>query len=123
MTFSKDSLDQIEDASNKAGFTMNYLEDDGTNSRPSFEFKICSPAGQDFREETYADDLENLIGNLSFIHRNFDCSEEAYIWLDDTGHGKNGAPHDMKDLYEDMEACKELLGNLADELRKIEREL
>ena len=38
--------------------------------------------------------------------------EEAYIWLDDSGHGKNGAPHDMKDVYEDMEACKSMLGEL-----------
>ena len=42
-------------------------------------------------------------------YENFDVSEEAYYWLDDSGHGKNGAPYDMKDVYEDMEECKEFI--------------
>ena len=37
---------------------------------------------------------------------------ETYLWLDSDGHGKNGAPYDMKDLYEDMEACREIIYEL-----------
>ena len=46
-------------------------------------------------------------------HESFDVSEEAYLWLDNFGHGKNGAPYDMKDVYEDMEEAKEEFGKLA----------
>lgn len=30
------------------------------------------------------------------------------MWLDNEGHGTNGTPYDMKDVYEDMEACEEM---------------
>ena len=46
-------------------------------------------------------------------YESFDVSEEAYLWLDSFGHGKNGAPYDMKDVYEDMEEAKEEFGKLA----------
>ena len=39
-------------------------------------------------------------------YNDFDVSYEAYLWLDNTGHGTNGAPHDMKAVYEDMEECE-----------------
>ena len=39
-------------------------------------------------------------------HQNFDVSEHAVIWLDESGHGVNGAPYDMKDVYEDFEWVK-----------------
>ena len=72
----------------------------------SYMFSKFSPAGQDFNFEIMADDL---IGNLEHHINGFDVSSETYIWLDQLGHGKNGAPHDMKDIYEDMEACKEMM--------------
>jgi len=46
-------------------------------------------------------------------YESFDASEEAYLWLDNSGHGKNGAPYDMKDVYEDMEEAKKEFGILA----------
>ena len=35
--------------------------------------------------------------------------------MDNTGHGKDGAPHDMKDVYEDMKTCHEYI----EEMRQI----
>lgn len=49
-----------------------------------------------------------LLNNIKDYYDNYDCSYEAYLWLDNTGHGTNGAPYDMKDVYEDMEACEEM---------------
>jgi len=76
-------------------------------------FGKYSPAGQDFR---FTVDCGNEIGDLSkSINRyfeNYDVSEEAYIWLDNTGHGKNGAPYDMKDVYEDMQACEQFIDDM-----------
>jgi hypothetical protein len=83
------------------------------------EFGKFSPAGQDFSINISANSLEDLADQIYDRYENFDCSEEAYIWLDNTGHGKNGAPYDMKDLYEDMEACQEMLGDLATKIQNI----
>lgn len=80
-------------------------EDDNT-----VRLSRSSPAGQDFG--IYVDlgnNLYDLKQNLAEQYTNYDVSEEAYLWLDNTGHGKNGAPHDMKDVYEDFAACRDYL--------------
>lgn len=81
-----------------------------------YENEICfgkfSSAGQDFNiavnvtPETEISDIQHDIWE---IYYNFDVSEETYLWLDSTGHGKNGAPYDMKDVYEDMEECQSFI--------------
>lgn len=79
-----------------------------------FEFEKWSPAGQDFCMSITADNMDDLIDKLYERYENYDPSEEAYLWLDEFGHGKNGAPYDMKDVYEDMEACQEMILELHD---------
>ena len=74
-----------------------------------WEFGKYSPAGQDFFFSVYANDIGELASNVLAYYDDFDVSYEAYIWLGDDGHGKNGAPYDMKDVYEDMEACEEYI--------------
>ncbi len=59
---------------------------------------------------------EEIIKGINKRINNFDCSEEAYIWLDNTGHGVNGAPYDMKEVYNDMEACLEMMKELHEQL-------
>ena len=85
----------------------------------SFEFSKLSPAGQDFyftRDVDYEDDEYYVFAELrDAVYRyweNFDVCEETYIWLDNTGHGMNGAPENMKDLYEDMQACEDMIYDL-----------
>jgi hypothetical protein len=72
-------------------------------------FSKYSPAGQDFGFSVNANTLGELLRKIGEYHYYYDPSEEAYLWLDDTGHGRNGAPYDMKDVYEDMESCKEYI--------------
>ena len=79
-------------------------------------FSQYSPAGQDFGFEVEAYTLEDLYRAVKYYYDGYDCSEEAVIWLDDSGHGKNGAPYDMKDVYEDMEACEKMVGDLVERL-------
>ena len=79
-------------------------------------FSKHSPAGQDFNIEITPGNLENIINELQERCDNFDCLEETYLWLDNTGHGINGAPYNMKDLYEYMESCLEMMEKLYDEL-------
>lgn len=97
MKFSKKLTNAIE----AAGFSI-YHEDGNV-----YDFGKYSSAGQDFH---FSIDTEEDIGSFSYnileYYNNFDVSEEAYYWLDDFGHGKNGAPYDMRDLYNDMEECE-----------------
>lgn len=85
----------------------------------NFTFQKFSPAGQDFNIEITATDLDEIVEKIRVKCDNFDCSEEAYLWLDNTGHGTNGAPYNMKDLYEDMEACLKMMKELYQELEQI----
>ena len=85
-----------------------------------FLFSKCSPLGKDFNVEITVDDdqededfvYENVCNAVYDFWDCYDVCEETYLWLDDTGHGKNGAPHDMKDLYEDMQACEDMIHDL-----------
>ena len=74
-------------------------------SDEGYFFSKPSPAGQDFNFETKGHSPQDVIDSILEVIQKFDCSEEAYLWLDNSGHGKNGAPYDMRDVYEDMEAC------------------
>ena len=73
----------------------------------SFEVDLDGVYGLD------EDDIVDLIiRNVCDTYESFDCSEQAYMWLDKSGHGTNGAPYDMKDVYEDMESIEENLRRL-----------
>lgn len=90
-----------------------YIEDESDNNI-CFDFGKYSPAGQDFHISAELENMEpdTLIDNIHARYSEFDVSSETYIWLDEFGHGTNGAPYDMKDLYEDMEACQEMIMDL-----------
>ena len=96
------------------GLEWSIKEDNG-----DFELEKYSPAGQDFNINISADTIEEFSEKLYERYNDFDASEETYLWLDNTGHGTNGAPYDMKDLYEDMEACQEMIRELAITIQNI----
>lgn len=78
----------------------------------SFYFSKYSPAGQDFGFEVEGEDLDEIASKIYDYYDDFDVSYETYLWLDGNGHGTNGAPYDMKDLYEDMQTCEEYVYEL-----------
>ena len=80
-----------------------------------------SLAGQDFSFDIDVTDFEEedditaadlFVEAIHAEYDGYDVSYEAYLWLDDEGHGKNGAPYDMRDVYDDMEAVKDMLWDL-----------
>jgi hypothetical protein len=78
------------------------LESDGV-----YRFYKYSYEGQDFSFAVdIGETMQEFADNILEYHNGFDVSEEAYYWLDNTGHGANGAPYDMRDVYNDMEECK-----------------
>lgn len=98
--------DRIVEIAEENGWKVDVESNDGDNF--SYEFSKYSPAGQDFNFEAEMEDnnVYALLNDIKDYYYNYDCSYEAYLWLDNTGHGTNGAPYDMKDVYEDMEACE-----------------
>lgn len=93
-----------------------YKNEDSTE----IEFSKYSPFGQDFHVSVDTEnDADAFLQNLYNFTNNFDISYEAYIWLDSTGHGKNGAPYEMIDVYKDMEDCLEMTKELLYELEQI----
>lgn len=83
----------------------------------TYSLSTFSPFGQDcYAEIDSENDADMFINNLRSYADDFDVSYEAYLWLDETGHGKSGAPYDMRDVYEDMEWWKNAMTELADAL-------
>lgn len=76
------------------------------NERKVVELSLerWSPAGRDicldfeFKDNTTKEQIsKEFIEN----YESYDVSYETYIWLDENGHGKNGAPYEMKGVLED----------------------
>ena len=78
-----------------------------------YRFSRYSSMGQDF---SFSIDIGKnhyeFLDNILEYYNMFDISYEAYLWLDEFGHGKNGAPYEMIDVYKDMEECKEFIYEL-----------
>ena len=69
---------------------------------------VESNDGDNFEAEMEDNNVYALLNDIKDYYDCYDCSYQTYLWLDKTGHGTNGAPYDMKEVYEDMEACEEM---------------
>ena len=79
-------------------------------------FSKHTSKGQEINLEIDKEDaptLADIAREVQHEYDTFDVSEKTYVWLDNTGHGKNGAPNDMRDVYNDMEEAKKEFGVLA----------
>lgn len=97
--------EKIKELAKSVGWTVLYDNDEN-----SVEFATTSLFGCDYRFSVELN--ENIVESVHERFSSFDTSTEAYKWLDSNGHGANGAPYDMKDLYEDMETIAEKLDEL-----------
>lgn len=106
----KNLLSSIE---NKFNLTATHYEDS-----ECIIFETYTPQGQDVNIEVNfnlkSDNAEDIRNNLIELYEDYDVSYNTYIWLDEFGNGKNGAPEDMRDLYNDMEWVKNLHKQIAD---------
>lgn len=86
------------------------LEWNVTTNGNYINFQRYSSAGQDFNITiNLTEDFENFCDELYEYYNSYDPSEEAYIWLDNSGHGVHGAPYEMIDVYNDMKECEGLI--------------
>lgn len=76
----------------------------------TYMFSKVSPAGQDFNFEVdIGCDIEDFLDIVDNCYQNFDVSYETYLWLDNTGHGQNGALYELEDVLEDIKACEQYI--------------
>lgn len=98
--------------------SLNWSVYEGKNY---IEFQKYSSAGQDFNItiNKYAN-YQDFCNDLYEQYMSYDPSSEAYLWLDSDGHGINGAPYEMVDVYNDCVECEEMIGELWRALRDCE---
>lgn len=95
-----------------------------TEDERYYTFEIFSPAGQDFSfcidKIDKKDDLDTLSSDIYDYYNCFDVNEATYLWLDKTGHGKNGVPYKMEKILEDMKWCENKIYELFEIIHKEE---
>lgn len=114
----KEVLDFLGDIADDQEFKWQMKLNETTKSY-YIGLETWSPKNQDFCIEF--DDIrsaKDLIHRLEEYAENYDPSEEASLWVDETGHGKNGAPYDLEDILDDMKWCKKVLTDLAEVMNK-----
>lgn len=102
----------VEKIAQKLGWSVDWDDD------KSVTFSQYSPAGQDFSFSVDYKKIDDIYDEVFLYYQNYDPSYEAYLWLDESGHGKNGAPYGMGDVYNDMVACEEMLSKLEQALNE-----
>ena len=114
-----EKFEKICRIANSEGWTVDYSYTDEKETMVIFSFEKYSPAGRDFvfeicvpNEDDEYNFCENVADAIYTYFENFDVSYETYIWLDENGHGKNGAPYDMSDVYKDTESCEKMIDDL-----------
>ena len=112
-------FEKIYEIAEREGWQVDYSYTDEKETDIIFSFEKYSPAGRDFCFEVCVpnDEDEYVIYDsvadaIYTYFEGFDVSYETYIWLDENGHGKNGAPYDMSDVYKDTESCEKMIGDL-----------
>lgn len=116
-------MEKIEEVAESLGWTFDF-EKVSHADYVTVQFRTYTELGQDFGFVLVFDDeasftLDNVLSKTEHYYENFDCSYETYLWLDDEGHGKNGAPYDMIDVYKDMEDGKDKIKELYQELIRL----
>ncbi len=112
---SKKLLKQFTTISESLGWNVSHTYDKNTTY---ISLQRYSTYGQDFHIELSSPtrELYNLPELVHEYYYNFDVDYETYIWLDNFGHGQNGAPYHIKNVLEDMEECENEIFKLYNEL-------
>jgi hypothetical protein len=75
-------------------------------------FENWTSAGQNLIFENNFENIEELLKSLKSRVLNFDIKEEANYWINEQGHGTNGAPFLKKDILKDMREAKKMYKEL-----------
>lgn len=108
----EEQIQRITDIAQEKGWSVNV--EDKNETRVLFEFQRYTKYGQDFlfNADMQGEDIDSLIASVKEYYEGFDPDYEAYLWIGDDGHGKNGAPYHIKDIVADMEDAEEQIYEL-----------
>ena len=114
-----EKFEKIYEIAEREGWQVSCEYSDEKETDIMFSFQKYSPAGRDFGFEVCVPNDEDryviydsVADAIYTYFEGFDVSYETYIWLDEEGHGKNGAPYDMSDAYKDTESCEKMIDDL-----------
>lgn len=118
-------IDDLTDAVVKCAETKGWKVEAAINykeQKTEFEFGKFSPAGRDFSfsAEMKCANINSLIEDIDNYYKDYDVDYETYLWLDHSGHGKNGVPYRLRSVLEDVEATEKMIGELLDAISKME---
>lgn len=83
------------------------------------DFQYYTNYGQDCHMNiTLAEDFDKFTDEIYSYYENYDVSEETALWIDESGHGKNGAPYDIEDILNDMKEFESAIYELWKKLNK-----
>ena len=85
-----------------------------SKDKETLELQQYTSYGQDFIFSVNRND--DYVMQVYNYYESFDPDEEALLWVDDSGHGKNGAPYRLADIITDMEEVETMLQELYAEL-------
>ena len=100
----KDVIAKVIEIAEENGFSVDVYNNREDKEEYYFEFGKFSDCGRDFTFSIFFNtlaDISDIADKIYEYYENFDVSYETYIWLDNFGHGMNGAPDDMLDAYND----------------------
>ncbi len=96
----KKNFDRIVKICENNGWIVHGKHDD-----EYVELEKYSPAGEDY---SFTAEVENFISDVQKEHEYFDADEHATMW-----YGQNcGEPSSLRELLDDAEAIKKMIGEL-----------
>ena len=97
----QEKIQKVTDIAKVKKWSVSVDDEKPTNIQ--FEFQRYTKYGQDFNfsVDMLNEDTDTLITNLKEYYEGFDPDYEAYLWIGDDGHGRNGAPYHIKDIVSD----------------------
>ena len=112
----QEKIQKVTEISQSKGWSISV--DDKNKSNIQFDFQRYTTYGQDFNfsAEMKCEDIDTLIADMEQYFEGFDTDYEAYLWIGNDGHGKNGAPYHIKDIVSDMEEAEKQIHDLLEAL-------
>ena len=112
----QEKIQKVTEISQSKGWSISV--DDKIKSNIQFDFQRYTNYGQDFNfsAEMKCEDIDTLIADMEQYFEGFDPDYEAYLWIGNDGHGKNGAPYHIKDIVSDMEEAEKQIHDLLEAL-------
>ena len=100
----QEQIRKVTDIAQEKGWSISVEDENKTSIQ--FEFQRYTKYGQDFNfnADMQNEDIDTLIAGMKRYYEDFDPDYEAYLWIGDDGHGRNGAPYHIKDIVSDMDA-------------------